>query len=169
MNESTKKVFYAAVGAPIVTVKRVNARVGEMRGQVGERAEKIASRVGADARKRYDLWADEGQKFVTQMGEQPVVEDITGRVDLDQIQGQVNRIREQLDEMVAAWRDSFRPEGQKETVPVEEKPNDKPAAKTATKQAASKKPPAKKPAAKKPAAKKPATKKPTTGNGDSAA
>jgi hypothetical protein len=122
MNETAKKALYAAVGAPVVTVRRVGARVEDVRDLINDRAGRLAEKVSTDVRKEFDVWASEGEKIVTQIGEQPVVEDITARVDLDQIQGQVHKLREQLEETVAAWRESFRPESRKETVTVEEKP-----------------------------------------------
>ena len=76
------------------------------------------------------------------------VEDMGAKMDFDQIQEQVGKLREQLDDMLSNWRSSFRPATEK-AEPV------KPAAKKATT--------AKKPAAKKTTtAKKPAAKKAST-------
>ncbi len=116
MRDTTKKAIFAAVGAPVVTVKWVGGRLGEARENVGDKATKLAERFGTEARKEYDVWAAQGEKIVTRLSEQPVVEDFASRVDLDQLQGQMHRIREQLDDMLEAWRESFRP--QKETVEV---------------------------------------------------
>ena len=74
--------------------------------------------MSTETRKEYDIWAEEGEKIVTRLGEQPVVEDFASRVDIDQLQGQMHKIREQLEEMLEAWRDSFLPE--KESIEVKD-------------------------------------------------
>ena len=114
MQDTAKKAFYAAVGAPVVTARWVGARFGE-----------VAEKVSAETRKEYDVWAEEGEKIVTRLGEQ----DFTSRVDIDQLQGQVLKIREQLEEMLEAWRDSFLPE--KESIEVTEEAKDEEAAEEA--------------------------------------
>jgi hypothetical protein len=82
------------------------------------------------------------------------VEDMGAKMDFDQIQEQVGKLREQLDDMLSNWRASFRPTTEK---PEPVKAAAKPAAKkTAT---AAKKPAAKKTAT---AAKKPAAPKTST-------
>ncbi len=137
--DTTKKVLYAAVGAPVVTARKVSERLNDM-------SEKFTE----DFNKEYDLWAEEGEKVVAKVTDRQAVEefveDMGARMDFDQIQEQVGKLREQLDDMLSNWRSSFRPESEK-AEPA--KPAEKPAAK---------KPAAKKPAAKKPAAKKPAAK-----------
>lgn len=130
MVNTTKKVLYAAVGAPVVAARKLSERVTEMSG-------KLTEGLG----KEYDLWAKEGEKVVTKITDRTAVEefveDIGARVDFDQIQEHVGKLREQLDDMLSNWRSSFRPTTEKAQPVV-------PAAKATT------------------AAKKPAVKKTTT-------
>ncbi|MGZ5382533.1 MAG: hypothetical protein ACXWH0_00915 [Acidimicrobiia bacterium] len=149
--DTTKKVLYAAVGVPVVTARKLSERVTEMSNQLT---------------KDYEVWAKEGEKVVNKVTDRKAVEDfvedIGAKMDFDQIQEQVGKLRGQLDDMLTNWRSSFRPATEK-TVPA------KPAAQPAPKvTAAAKKPVAKKPvtakttaAAKKPVAKKPITAKTT--------
>ena len=181
----TKKAFYAAVGAPLVTMKRAGDALKEVSEKLTDRFGDVSDKLSEDARKEFDLWADEGEKLVSKLSEQKVVEDLTARVDLEEIQERVGKLRDQLEDILASWRESFSPsdEVEKLVVEVEKKPvakkpvAKKPVAKTAVKKPATKTAPAKKPAAKKPAtkttattkaaatkpaAKKPAAKKPAT-------
>ncbi|HET9259602.1 MAG TPA: hypothetical protein VFP42_05675 [Acidimicrobiia bacterium] len=135
-----KSVLYAAVGAPVVAAKKVTAQVTELKGKVS----KETANYTEVANKALDEWAAEGEKVVTRISEGKVVEEISSKVDLDQAKEQVGKLRDQLEDMLATWRTSFRPEKGGE---------DKagPAPKTAAK-----------PAAKKPAASKAATTKTST-------
>jgi hypothetical protein len=142
--DNTKKVFYAAVGVPVVTTRKLS-----------ERVTKMSSRLTKD----YDVWAEEGEKVVTKVTDRKAVEDFVedlgAKMDFDQIQEQVGKLRGQLDDMLTNWRSSFRPATEK-AVPA--KPaTAKPAAKATT---AAKKPVAKK--ATTTASKKPVAKKVTT-------
>lgn len=164
--ETSKKMLYAAVGAPVVTARRVADRITGVSGKVHD----LRDRMSDDLAKELDAWASEGEKLIERVMEREAVEgivdDIVGRVDLDQIQEQVGKLRENLDEMLQSWRSSFRPEpATPQKVEVVEEPAKKPAAKKpAAKKTPAKKPATKKPATatKKPAAKKPAAKKPAT-------
>ena len=157
----SKKAFYAAVGAPMVTMKRTGDALKELSEKLTDRVGELSDKFTGDARKEFDLWADEGEKLVNKVSEQKVVEDLSARVDLDEIQERVGKLRDQLEDILSSWRESFAPGDavEKPVVKVEKKPAaKKPAAKTA---------PAKKPATKKPATKaattatkKPAAKKP---------
>jgi hypothetical protein len=131
-----KNVLYAAVGAPVVAARKVSDQVTALRGRVSEET----SNYSEVANKAIDGWATEGEKVVTEIRDGKVVEEISQKVDLDQAKEQVSKLRDQLEDMLATWRHSFRPEKAAE----EAAPADKTAAKTS--------------AAKKPAAKKPATK-----------
>ncbi len=129
----TKSVLYAAVGAPVVAVRKVGDQVSALRGKVS----KEAAGYGEAANKAIDGWAVEGEKIVTRISEGKVVEEISSKVDLDQAKEQVSKLRDQLEDMLATWRSSFRPEKAAEEAPAPEKAA-----------------PAKKPAAKKPATSK---------------
>jgi len=133
--DTGKKAAFAVVGAPVVT---------------GRRIADWSSRMTKSAQKQFEAWVVEGEKITDQLRDGTVVEEIKDRVDFEQLQGRVEKLRDQLEDVLANWRDSFRPhEEEKAEVKAE-----------------SKKPAAKKPAAKKPAA-KPAAKaapKAKTGN-----
>ena len=154
--ETTKKAVFAAVGAPVVTARRASAKWNELTELIRERGETLTG----EARKEFDAWAAEGHKLVERIGDRPVVEQITSKLEDLDVEGQVGKLREQLDDMLASWRKGFRPEAEKVT--VEEAPaknttaKTAPAAKKTTPKAAATKSTA---AAKKPAAKKPAVKK----------
>lgn len=156
----TKKAFYAAVGAPMVTMKRAGDALKDLSDKLTDRVGDMGDKFTGDARKEFELWAEEGEKLVNKISEQKVVEDLSARVDLDEIQERVGKLRDQLEDILSSWRESFSP-GEVVEKPVVEVATKKPAAKTAAKPAA-KKPAAKTAPAKKPAAKKPATKAATT-------
>ncbi|MDX1447676.1 MAG: hypothetical protein R3246_01325 [Acidimicrobiia bacterium] len=176
----TKKYLYAAVGVQVAAAKAAQAKLEELMDKVGENATSATS----DLKDRVDVWAGEGEKFLGRVTDTKAIDELTSKVDFDQVQTQVNKLRDQLEDIVSTWRSNFRPEVEKvkveATVTAEttEAPKStstaaakkpaakKPAAKTtATKTTAAKKPAAKKPAAKSTAtkstaAKKPAAKKP---------
>src|SRR3990170_1433986 len=140
-----KNVLYATVGAPVVAARKVGEGVTVLRTKISEGT----SGYGEAAEKAIDSWAVEGEKVVARVTDGKVGEDISAKVDLDQGKEQVSKLRDQLEDMLATWRTSFRPE--KVAEKVEPAPAEAPA-KPATKA------PAKKPAAGKPAAKTSATK-----------
>ena len=154
----TKSVLYAAVGATVVAVRKVsgvvNDQVSTLKGKVGEEKANYTKVAG----KAIDGWAVEGEKIVSQVSEKKVVEEISSKVDLDQAKEQVSKLRDQLEDMLATWKTSFRPE--KDTEKIEEKTATKAPAKKApaTKAAATKAAATKAPKA--PAKKAPATKAP---------
>ncbi|MDH3190979.1 MAG: hypothetical protein OEM39_10160 [Acidimicrobiia bacterium] len=154
-----KNVLYAAVGAPVVAARMVNDAVGDLRTRISKETSDYTKVVG----KALDQWASEGEKVVTRVTDTKAVEELTARVDLDQAKEQVGKLRTQLEDMLATWRSSFRPEKSETTMEPMSSPTApaKPAAKRpAAKKTAAKKPAARKPAAKKTAARKPAAKKP---------
>lgn len=133
-----KKAAYALIGAPVWAAKKLT---------------EMTSELGDATRREYDAWVKEGEKLAKRVGDGDMVEGLSERMDLDQIQDQIEKLRDQLEGVLGNWRDSFR---------TDAKPSAKePAKKPATRKPAAKKPAAKKPAAKKSAAKKPAAKKPT--------
>ena len=147
-----KSVLYAAVGAPVVAGRKVADQVSNLR----ERVSKETTTYTKTAEKAIDSWATEGEKVVNRISDGTVVEEISQKVDLDQAKEQVGKLRDQLEDMLDTWRQSFRPEKEAAKpapkTAADKKPANKPAAKTAAKKPATK--PAAKTAAKKPAAKK---------------
>ncbi len=154
-----KSVLYAAVGAPVVAAKKVGEQVNTIKGKVTEETSTYTD----VANKAIDEWAVEGEKVVAKISDGKVVDQVTAKVDLDQAKEQVTKLRDQLEDMLATWRQSFRPEEAAKKPAAKTTAEKKPAAKTT----AAKKPAAKTTSAKKPAAKKPAAK--TTASKTSAA
>ena len=146
----TKKALYAAVGAPMVAMKRAGDALKELSEKLTDRVGDMGEKLTGDARKEFELWAEEGEKLVSKISEQKVVEDLSARVDLDEIQERVGKLRDQLEDILSSWRESFSP-GEVVEKPVVEVAAKRPATKTAA--AAAETAPARKPAAKKPATK----------------
>jgi hypothetical protein len=150
MNKETtmtaKNVMYAAVGAPIVAARKVADAVADLRSALNKEADTL----GKTANKRVALWADEGEKLVNRITDAKMVDELTSKVDFDQVSNQVSKLREQLEDMLATWRASFRPE-KMPTVRVEASPN---GMTVETKKAAAKKPAGRKATSTKSVAKK---------------
>ena len=160
-----KNVLYAAVGAPVVAARKVAEAVTELRSSLNKEADTL----GKTANKRVALWANEGEKLVSKITDAKMVDELTSKVDFDQVSTQVSKLRDQLEDMLATWRASFRPE-KLPTVKVEASPAGvkveakktiarKPVKKAASQKAVAKKAPAK---AKKSPAKSTATSKVTS-------
>jgi DNA topoisomerase-1 len=122
-----KKAAYAVVGASEMARKRIVKYSGKMR---------------STARKEFEAWVEEGERVTEQLREGKVVEDLKERVDFDHLQERVEKLRDQLEEVLANWRATFKPE----------KPTTKPKAKKTTAKKTASKATAKKATAKKPAA-----------------
>ena len=155
----TKKLLYAAVGAPIAVAKTAQARVEEIRVKLTEGAGVLTKDLGA----QLEEWAKEGEELISRIGDSKAVDGLTERMDLDQVQEQVTRLRDQLEDLLDTWRSNFRPaNGHPVEIPVEDAAG-KATGPTTSQKPAAKKPSAEKLAAKKPAAKKPGAKKPAPG------
>ncbi|MGI8517692.1 MAG: hypothetical protein ACR2ME_05045, partial [Acidimicrobiia bacterium] len=94
----------------------------------------------------FNTWATEGEKLLGKLTDAKVVDDIASRVDFDQVSTQVNKLRDQLEDLLATWRTSFRPE-KLPTVKVEAS-TDGVKFETIPSKSTGKKPTARKPAAK---------------------
>ena len=101
-----KKALYAAVGAPMVGYREAADRVSELR----TRFNKEADTLGKSATARFEKWAAEGEKLINRLSDAKVVDEFASRVDFDQVSTQVNKLRDQLEDLLATWRSSFRPE-----------------------------------------------------------
>ena len=126
------KTAYAAVGAPVVVTRK---------------AKDLGSKMFSDAQGLVEQYAKEGKKVTKQLKERNVVEELEHRMNIDKVQDRVEQLRDQLENTLHNWRESFTPEE-----PVKKPVAAKPAAKKA---------PVKKATAKKTAAKKTTTKKTT--------
>ena len=168
---NTKKYLYAAVGAQVAAAKSAQTKLEELMSKLNDNADSASS----DVKGRIDIWAGEGEKFLSQVTDTKAIDEITSKVDFDQMSTQVHKLRDQLEDIVSTWRANFRPESKmavtvtvsdsEPVAPTASKAAERTVTATATKSAA-KKTAAKKPAAKTVAAKATATKstaaKPTT-------
>ena len=158
---TAKSVLYAAVGAPVVAARRVAEAVSELRSTLNKEADSL----GKTTNKRVAEWADEGEKLVSRITDAKMVDELTSKVDFDQVSTQVSKLRDQLEDMLATWKASFRPD-RLPTVTAEASPagvkleaktaaaRKSPVKKSVTKKSPARKSPAKKAAAKKAVAKK---------------
>jgi hypothetical protein len=99
-----RKAAYTVVGAPVVAGRRIAETTG---------------RVADTLRKELDEWADEGERMTARLRERPVVEELKERVDFEHLQGRVERLRDQLEDVLANWREGFTPH-RAEPAPAEE-------------------------------------------------
>ena len=129
LTDTSKKAAYAVVGAPVVA---------------GRRIADYAGKVGKTLQKEFEAWVVEGERLSGEVRDAKLVTEIKERVDFDQLQGRVEKLKDQLEEVLTNWRETFKP-GQDKSGAEEPK---------VAKKAATKKPATKKPAAKKAAAKK---------------
>lgn len=140
-----KKSAFAVVGAPLV---------------VGRRMKDFGSRMMSDAQTEIDTFAKEGEKVTKQLKERNVVEELEHRMNIDKVQDRVEQLRDQLENTLASWRESFAPdEAPKKAAvktPAKKAPAKKAAVKTPAKKTTAKKAPAKTTAKKAPAKKTPA-------------
>ncbi len=150
MRDDAKKALYAAVGAPFAVGKKVSERITDRFAEVNTKVIDLREKLTKDARDEFEAWAAEGEQIIQKLQDRSMVEDLTGRVDVDQFQEQVGKLRTQLEDMVESWRSNFLPEDEVAAKPAAKKP--------AAKTTAAKKPAAKTTAARTTAAKKPAAK-----------
>jgi hypothetical protein len=93
--DTSRKAAYAAVGAPVAAGKRIAGYTGKVR---------------KTAQSTFEAWIAEGERVTTQLREGKVVEEIKERVDFEQLQGRVEKLRDQLEDVLSNWRESFKPE-----------------------------------------------------------
>lgn len=101
-----KNAMYAAVGAPIVAARALNARLEHLREEMESRGEGLSDR----AQQVLDEWSREGRDAMEKVSDGKVVDEFAAKVDFDQAKEQVGKLRDQLEEMLSTWRTSFRPE-----------------------------------------------------------
>jgi predicted metal-dependent phosphoesterase TrpH len=90
-----KKAAYAAVGAPVVAVKHVSRMSGSWR---------------KSAKREFEKWVTEGERMTSEIRQGKVVGEIKEKVDFDHLQGRVEKLRDQLEEVLANWRTTFKPD-----------------------------------------------------------
>ena len=116
--ETAQRMFYAAVGAPVI---------------IGQKAREFGLAVFNES---FEDFESAGREFATYLQDNKVVEQIQESVDVEQFQEKVDSLREQLESLLVSWRDQFdvKSESVKIEVEVEE-----PTASTAKKTTAAKK------------------------------
>lgn len=111
LTDTSKKAAYAMVGAPVVAGKRIAD---------------VAGKGWSTLRKEFEAWVAEGERLSGEVREGKVVTEIKERADFDQLQGRVEKLKDQLEDVLTNWRDTFKP-GEEEA-----KAAKKPAAKKTT-------------------------------------
>jgi hypothetical protein len=162
--KTAKKMLYASIGMPVVATKKAR--------EMADKATDFSTKMVSEARDQYDELAKEGEKATKELRNGSMVEELQERLDLDNIQTQVEKLRDQLESALVNWRESFAPAAPAKPATAAKKPvakatvkkapAKKPAAKATVKKAPAKKAPAKKPAAKATVKKAPAKKATTT-------
>ncbi|HEX9643484.1 MAG TPA: hypothetical protein VGC11_05755 [Acidimicrobiia bacterium] len=157
------KAMYAAIGAPVVYVRKLR--------DYGDKLAGYSDKLSDQAQTAFSEWAKEGEKVAKQLQEgkvgfRPVVEEIQSRVDLEKVQDRVEKLRDQLEDALTSWRESFSPAAHKDAGngAAAKTPAKAPAATAPAKKAPAKKAPAKKARATAPSAKA-ATAKPAAKTG----
>ena len=135
--EIAAKAVYAAIGAPVVTSRKIR---------------ELGMQFADDTAATFDEWAAEGKKVTERLQDQKVVEVV--QEDFEHLQVQVEKLRDQLEDVLSTWRENFVP-APHTSEPAAEKPD---AEKTAAPKSAAKKTTAEKTAPKS-AAKKTTAKK----------
>jgi gas vesicle protein len=121
--DSGRKAAYAVMGAPVIA---------------GRRIADYAGKVGSRLQKELDAWITEGERLAGELREGKVVTEIKERVDIDQLQGRVEKLKDQLEDVLTNWRDTFKP-GEKDAVEDTKPEAKKPAAKKTTAKSSAKK------------------------------
>jgi hypothetical protein len=124
LTDTSKKAAFAVMGAPVVA---------------GRRIADYAGRVGKTLQQEFETWVAEGERLSGEVREGKMVSDLKERVDLDQLQGRVEKLKDQLEDVLTNWRETFKP-GQAKKEADEAKAKKKPAAKSGAKKPAAKKP-----------------------------
>lgn len=95
IGSATRKTAYALVGAPLVAGRRLGRKSGAWR---------------RSARREFEAWVTEGERMTAELRQGKVVEEIKEKVDFDHLQDRVEKLRDQLEDVLANWRATFKPE-----------------------------------------------------------
>jgi len=121
---TSKKAAYAAMGAPVVA---------------GRRIADYAGKVGKGLQKEFEAWVAEGERLSGEVSEGKMVSEIKERVDFENLQGRVEKLKDQLEDVLTNWKDTFKPGEKTEPAETKDAAEAKPAKKAAAKKAAAKK------------------------------
>jgi len=121
---TSKKAAYAVMGAPVVA---------------GRRIADYAGKVGKSLQKEFEAWVAEGERLSGEVSEGKMVSEIKERVDFENLQGRVEKLKDQLEDVLTNWKDTFKPGEKTDAAEAEDAAETKPAKKTAAKKPAAKK------------------------------
>lgn len=108
---SPRTLVLAAVGAPFAARRAVRERLRA----TGLRLRSTVVGVADETERRIEALAEEGERVVSAVSGTPPIDELTSRVDFERIEDRVSRARRQLEEVVAAWRESGRRAEEPET------------------------------------------------------
>lgn len=94
----------AAVGAPFAARRAVRDRLKA----TGLRLRSTVVGVADETERRIEALAEEGERVVSAVSGTAPIDELTTRVDFERIEDRVSRARRQLEDVVAAWRESGR-------------------------------------------------------------
>jgi hypothetical protein len=101
LTDGGKKAAYAMVGAPVVAGKRIAD---------------VAGKGWETFRKEFETWVAEGERLSGEVRETKVVAELKERMDFDQLQGRVEKLKDQLEDVLTNWRETFKPDDDEETL-----------------------------------------------------
>lgn len=122
VRDGAEKVFYASVGAPVVTSKKYAEFVrnageslrtktsGIKDIDMSAKVSNLRTKAADDLKSAFESWTNEGEELIKGLKDQKVVEDLAERVNFDQLQEQAGKLRAQLEDLVGSWRANFAPE-----------------------------------------------------------
>jgi hypothetical protein len=146
------KAGYALLGAPVWIARRFM----DLTTDLTKAAREEVSEWADDNDDLTEAWAAEGEKIASRFSDGP---EMFTNIDMSQIQESVQKVQDQVEELIGNWRDAMTGDDKPTTTAVRKPAAKAVESKSAAKKPAAKKAPAKKPAAKKAPAKKPAAKK----------
>lgn len=100
-----KKAAFAAVGAPVVAGKRIAD---------------LAGKGWSALQKEFEAWVAEGERLSGEVREGKVVTELKERMDFDQLQGRVEKLKDQLEDVLTNWRETFKPGDAEDMTAAEE-------------------------------------------------
>jgi hypothetical protein len=103
LRTGAQRAAFAAVGAPVV---------------VGRHLADYGGKMGSSLKHELEAFAAEGERLAGRLRDHNPVDGLKDRVDIDHLQVRVERLRDQLEEVLTQWRESFRPEETANLQPV---------------------------------------------------
>jgi hypothetical protein len=117
--ETAERMFYAAVGAPVV---------------FGQKARDFGKALFNES---FEDFESAGREFAAYLQDNKVVGQIQESVDVEQFQDKVEALREQLESLLASWRDQFDAKSEAVTIEVDKEAPKKTSTKKTTADSAS--------------------------------